>query len=51
MNFFDLHCDTVTESMERGMGLRENDLHLSLNRASVFEKWCQVFAVFVPDTL
>ncbi len=51
MNFFDLHCDTLTECMKRGKGLRENGMHLSLNRASVFEKWCQVFAVFVPDNL
>ena len=51
MNFFDLHCDTVTECIKRGESLRENNLHISLNRASVFEKWCQVFAVFVPDSL
>ncbi len=51
MDFFDLHCDTVTECMNQGESLRENSLHLSLNRASVFEKWCQVFAIFVPDSL
>ncbi|MDD6220807.1 MAG: membrane dipeptidase [Clostridia bacterium] len=51
MNFFDLHCDTLTECVRNGENLYSNNLHVSIEKSGNFEKWCQVFAVFLPDTL
>lgn len=49
MNFFDLHCDTIGECANRNLPLRENDLHISLEKGSYLDKWVQVFAVWMPD--
>ena len=51
MNFFDLHCDTITECCKHSFSLRENPLHLDLNRGSVFDAWAQVYAIWIPDSL
>lgn len=49
MKYFDLHCDTATQCWEKHSGLREARGHVSLQKASRFEKWAQVFAVFLDD--
>lgn len=53
MKLFDGHCDTVLALMGKpGEGplpagsLYENDLHIDLKRASAFESYAQVFALF-----
>ncbi|MBR6917674.1 MAG: membrane dipeptidase [Clostridia bacterium] len=46
MNYFDLHCDTVTELYKRGETLATSSLHISAATVSLFEKYAQVFAVF-----
>ncbi len=51
MRLFDLHCDTLFECMTKNKDLRENDLQISLERTNKFDKWCQVFAIWIPDTL
>ena len=51
MRYFDLHCDTLTEAFAKGQHLQTNDLQLSFDRAAVFDSYCQLFAVFIPDTL
>lgn len=51
MRFLDLHCDTVTECREKGYSLSENPLHLDVRRASGFDAWVQVLAIWIPDTL
>jgi len=51
MEYFDLHCDTATECMERGCGLYENDRNVSLKRAEKYSRWAQVFAVWIPEKL
>ncbi|MDR2525162.1 MAG: membrane dipeptidase [Oscillospiraceae bacterium] len=51
MRLFDLHCDTVTTCMKTGASLARNGLHWDLTRAAQFERWVQVFAIFVPDSL
>jgi len=51
MRVFDLHCDTLTRCMNRGERLARASGHISLERGGAFERWGQVFAVFVPDTL
>lgn len=47
---FDLHCDTASallgEDLRSPKHLKENDLHIDLNRASVLESYCQCFACF-----
>jgi len=51
MYVFDLHCDTLTEALKKGEILASAGGHLSLARGAYLERWGQVFAVFVPDTL
>ena len=48
MNFFDLHCDTMLRLLD-GSSLADADAHLNLSKAQPFEKWAQVFALFVLD--
>lgn len=55
MNFpvFDLHCDTLSALLGRKMesfgSLRENEGHISLNRAKKLSGYAQCFAVFTTD--
>lgn len=49
MRYFDLHCDTATEIYDKGCGLFDNKLHISLKDAGHFRPWVQVFAVWMPD--
>ncbi|MDR2687279.1 MAG: membrane dipeptidase [Oscillospiraceae bacterium] len=51
MNLFDLHCDTLTRCVKKGEALANAGGHVSLARGMCLERWGQVFAVFVPDTL
>ena len=52
MDYFDLHCDTVSECTTKRKSLADNDLHLDLNRGiSAFEHWVQTFAFWMPDHL
>ena len=51
MRLFDLHCDTLTACYKEGGSLCRNEGHLDLKRGRRYRPWCQVFAVFVPDTL
>lgn len=49
MNYFDLHCDTITKCFDTHRELAHNDVSLSLERTARFEKWAQLFAVWIPD--
>lgn len=49
MRVFDLHCDTLCTSREKGESLRRSQLQLDLERGPKEEGWVQTFAVFVPD--
>ena len=51
MRLFDLHCDTLTECLKKREPLAKATGHVSLERGKALERWGQVFAVFVPDTL
>lgn len=51
MRYFDLHCDTITECYEKEKKLYNNNLHMSLERGDYLEKWIQVYAIWIPDTL
>lgn len=56
MNFpvFDLHCDTsfamLGPSFDSEYSLRENRLHIDLERAKKLSGYCQCFACFTSDT-
>lgn len=49
MNFFDFHCDTIGECYMQNKHLASNDLHIDLQKSNSFEKYGQVFAVWIPD--
>ena len=49
MKFFDLHCDTIGECSNNNFPLRNNNLHIDLERANAFENYTQVFAIWIPD--
>lgn len=51
MNLFDLHCDTAGEIFNKNLPLLSNDLHIDLCKGEKLDKWCQVFAVWIPDEL
>lgn len=51
MNYFDLHCDTITECFTQGAELLDNKLHWSLKKAKIYSKIAQVFAIWIPDTI
>lgn len=49
MNYFDLHCDTLTECLANKTSLYENHQHLSIRRGAAYAPWFQCFAVWIPD--
>ena len=51
MKYFDLHCDTIGECSNNNFLLRENNLHIDLQRAKEIEEYTQVFAIWIPDEL
>lgn len=51
MRLFDLHADTLSVCYDKGMRLRRNTCHIDLERGNCYDRWIQVFAVWLPDTL
>lgn len=51
MQYFDLHCDTMTECTLQGVPLGENQLHVSLHTAKNWDHYVQCYAVWIPDEL
>ncbi len=49
MRVFDLHCDTIGECYKQQKNLRVNDMHLSLEKASQYDAYCQIFAIWITD--
>lgn len=47
MKIFDLHCDTITGLSRMNAGLRENDMHIDLQKLRKADQLAQCFAVFV----
>ena len=50
MNFFDLHCDTATVCIDRGIDL-SGDMMISLTKREELNSWAEVFAIWLPCTL
>ena len=51
MRYFDLHCDTMTECSLRSIPLRQNELHVNLEKAKSLDTFVQCYAVWIPDDL
>ena len=51
MDYFDLHCDTLTEAFRTGQTLQSNRLHIDPLRGGRNGRYAQLFAVFVPDNM
>ncbi|MCI1966171.1 MAG: membrane dipeptidase [Oscillospiraceae bacterium] len=51
MKYFDLHCDTATECYQKGLGLSSNGLSVSLEQTGKYDRWAQVFAVWISGKL
>jgi membrane dipeptidase len=51
MKLCDMHCDTAMALFHGGKELYANDLHISLERAAVFEKYLQLAAFFTSTRL
>ncbi len=49
MKFFDLHCDTITECCAKQKELFENEMHISIRKGECLDRWCQFFAIWMPD--
>ena len=49
MNFFDLHCDTISECYGQKVGINRNHLQLSLDKGRKIDKWIQVYAIWMDD--
>jgi len=50
MKFFDLHCDTLTRCYKEKQELKENNLHVNLEKGKIFDSWIQCFAAWVDDS-
>ena len=46
MRYFDLHCDTLYEMFERGVGFENNGLCVDLKNAALFEKYARITAIW-----
>lgn len=46
LNYFDLHCDTLTKMYDKSQTLDDNSCMINRESISMFEKYGQVYAVF-----
>lgn len=51
MKLTDLHCDTLLECFDCGLTLKNNALHISLERAAKYEKYTQVLGIYSEKSL
>lgn len=51
MDYFDLHCDTISECYKHHMQLYNNPLQLSLKKGRSFQRWVQTYAIWIDDVL
>lgn len=51
MDFFDLHCDTLTTAMHHSVNLDCDHLDISFPKNEIIKRHCQCFAIFCPDVI
>jgi len=49
MNFFDLHCDTISHSYNKNKNLSNGDLHVNFEKVLKFKKYYSCFAIWIDD--
>ncbi len=50
-NYFDLHCDTVTVSYEKGESVYDGQMQLNIKKGNTFKEWKQCFSLWLDDKL
>ncbi len=51
MDYFDLHCDTPYACYDAGLSFLSNKLAVSAAKEKLFNRWSQVFAVWINDNI
>ncbi len=51
MDFFDLHCDTITTAMHQSVNFDCDFLDISFPKNEKIKRHCQIFAIFCPDVI
>ncbi|MBQ7504066.1 MAG: membrane dipeptidase [Ruminococcus sp.] len=51
MQYFDLHCDTIYESLIRACDISNSDLHITPQKSKHLSPYIQCFAICVPEEL
>ena len=49
MDYFDLHCDTISECYNENQALNRNHMQLSLEKGKNINKWVQTYAIWMND--
>lgn len=49
MQYFDLHCDTLYKAVTENSSLCNPLYEVTAEEGKKFQKWCQCFAVWIPD--
>lgn len=49
MQYFDLHCDTLYKAVTEKSSLANPSHQISVYSGKEFDKWCQCFAIWIPD--
>lgn len=50
MNFFDLHCDSITKSYETNQSVYDGNLQLNFVKGKNIKKWKQCFSLWLSDS-
>ncbi len=50
MDFFDLHCDTLTHAHDDGASIKDGWLQITLDKARALGRYAQCFAVYIRDS-
>lgn len=51
MRYFDLHCDTIYESLIRACDISNSELHITPQKSQYLSPYVQCFAICVPEEL
>jgi len=51
MRYFDLHCDTIVGCYDRPCKLYDNPMHVSLEKAAIYEQFTQLLAIYSRPAL
>lgn len=51
MNYFDLHCDTISECYNNQEALYKNNMQLSIEKGRCIRNWVQTYAIWMSDEL